>query len=354
MDLTTSDSLALHGFSSPPDPAARSAHAPPGYAGSRSDPERLGAMSSTRRRKHGWWVYVPRIARRIWRHPANRSRRLEALGRSLAWQVRKRWTDRPMEIGIGGGLKILCFPDSSVSSSLIYASGWPEIDEMQFVQAYLRPGDGFVDGGANIGIYTLLAASKVGPSGWIDAFEPSPTALQRLRQNISHNGLSQVRTHAAALGDVAGTARLLVGWDVSDRLAGSEDNQREDEQAVPVPTVRLDEILDSGRSYAMAKLDLEGAELRCLRGAEERLRLANPPVWQIELTPHLLQKQGSTPAELIGFLEERGYDLAIYDRCAHRLRSLGPGFLDSAGGRTTNVLAVARSARDAVTHRLED
>lgn len=304
------------------------------------------AAPPARHRKHGPWFYLRRIVLQIWRHPANRARRLRSLARSALWQLRKRVTRQPMEIEAAGGLKLLCFPDSSVSSGLIYTSGWPEIEEMDLVHRYLRPGDGFVDGGANIGMYTLLAAARVGREGRIDAFEPSPIAAERLRRNIDHNRLASAHVHEAALGDTAGTARFLVGWDVSDRIAGASDTGR-DRESISVPVVRLDDALPPTRRYAMAKLDLEGAELHCLWGAERRLRAADPPLWQLEVTPHLLEKQGTSARELLDFLAAAGYELAVYDRAVGRL-----AFPKDAAQHFANLFAVARSARDEVVRRL--
>lgn len=299
-----------------------------------------------RRRKHGLWFYVRRILSDIWRHPANRSRRLKTIVRSLLWQVRKRLTDRPMKVKAAGGLEILCFPDSSVSSGVIYFNGWAEIEEMEFIDAYLRPGDGFVDGGANIGLYTLLAAARVGPTGWIDAFEPSPRAAERLRRNVSHNGLLNVRVHEVALDTAPGAIDLVVGWDVSNRIASAEDFQRAGD-TLRIQAVRLDDVLAGNRNYAMAKLDLEGAELRCLRGAAERLRMADPPVWQLELADHLLRKQNDGAEDVVRHLVEADFEVAVYDRAQRTLRFLGEGWRGH-----DNVLAVARSARDRVMARL--
>ena len=70
--------------------------------------------------------------------------------------------------------KIRCYPNSSSASKIIYFSAFPDFYEMGFMKDYLRPGDNFIDGGANIGLYTILAASLVGNNGKVVAFEPSP------------------------------------------------------------------------------------------------------------------------------------------------------------------------------------
>lgn len=298
----------------------------------------------TRRRKHGHLTYVRRILRQVWAHPSNRKRRWRALVETMAWQIRKRLFHAPMDMTVFGGLSLRCYPDSSSASGMIYASGLPEYHEMRFAQRFLRPGDGFIDGGANIGIYTLLAASRIGPTGRIDAFEPSPRSFQRLQENVDLNALEQVYIHAAALDQASGIAHFLADWDVSNRLVLENDDRP---GTIDVDCVRLDDVLPD-RAYAMAKLDLEGAELRALRGAIQHLREANPPVWQVELTESQLAKQDASLLELKEFLEDSGFTLEAYDADENTLSRLDL----SASTHPPNGFAIARKARNWVEKRL--
>lgn len=157
----------------------------------------------------------------IWNHPANRGRRAFAVGRAVAWQMFKRVTGRHWDIRIADGVALRCYPDSRSASSALYTGGRPDYHEMEFMAHFLRPGDGFVDVGANIGVYALLAASFVGQDGRVDAFEPVPIAFDRLRENVALNGLGQVHAHQVALGASAGTARITVRHDTMNRITGA-------------------------------------------------------------------------------------------------------------------------------------
>jgi FkbM family methyltransferase len=85
----------------------------------------------------------------------------------------------------------------------------------------LRSGDQYVDAGANSGYFVLLAASIVGQSGHIVAFEPNPVARMRLEYNIKSNDLqSRVGIRSEALGSRSGVARLFVSR-VSDGSAST-------------------------------------------------------------------------------------------------------------------------------------
>jgi predicted methyltransferase len=90
-----------------------------------------------------------------------------------------------MEVSAYGDTSLLCYPRSNSASNVIYFTPYYDYDEMHFLQRYLRPGDVVIDAGANIGTYTLLAATCVGPTGQVIAFEPAPVAFARLRENVA-------------------------------------------------------------------------------------------------------------------------------------------------------------------------
>ncbi len=181
--------------------------------------------------------------------------------------------------GITLDLDLNCYPDCTM------AYGLYELDTARVIKRLLRPGDHFVDGGANIGYFTLRAAQLVGASGRVDAFEPQPDNRARLEENLRRNGFgSSVHVHAAALSDAAGTATI-------HRFAGDGANHgtaslfaREGAvatSAFSVPTVRLDETL-AGAFPALVKLDVEGAESLAISGMTGLLKAQRPPAVILE------------------------------------------------------------------------
>ncbi len=280
------------------------------------------------------------IGRFIWFHPANRGRRVRALARTVAWQAYKRATGRHWDLRVFG-MRLRCYPDSTSASLALYCHGYPDYHEMKFMQDYLRPGDGFVDVGANVGVYTLAAASLVRREGRIDALEPDRRAGVRLRENLGLNGLTQVVVHDVAAGARPETVRFLSGRDTMNRIGTARDAA----PTVEVACVRLDDLL-AGRSYAMGKMDIEGAEPLALQGAQRMLGESNPPVWLLEMNG-LLRDLGFTEEGLAEWLRERGYDLAVYDADARDLKF----FVKPWTGRS-NVLAISRPSRDFVLERL--
>lgn len=295
------------------------------------------------RRKHSSWHYARSILRQTWSHPSNSGRQVQALTRAADWQVRKRLSQRPRDLPYFGYC-LRCYADSNSASNVVYFTERYDPTEMGFMIAYLRPGDGFVDVGANIGTYALLAASLVGPNGRIDAFEPHPVAAARCRENVELNKITTIEVHEAAVSDCAGQAELLDAWDVSNRITTAADGQA----TRVVGTVALDEIL-AGRSYALGKLDVEGFETKALSGSTERLAKADPPVWQIEVIDHLLRKAGSSRAELLELLARFQYRPTTFDVRSAQLRDLPDEF--PAGG---NIWAVHEDAFEFVADRLEE
>jgi FkbM family methyltransferase len=280
----------------------------------------------------------------IWNHPANRKRRLKALARSVAWQAYKHTVGRPLTIDAYGDLKFRAYSDSTEPGRLLCFGGFPEYNEMWFMQRYLRPGDSVIDGGANVGLYTLLAAKLVGKSGRVDAFEAAPTTVQRLRENVTINSLSQVHVHAVALADEAKTVSFTVdrSKDSGNRIRTADDSAA---TTVEVQAVSLDEALSG--EYAFGKLDIEGAEQLALSGAATMLAKHNPPVWQLELVDRFVRRFGSSALDVASLLRAHGYELALYDADTRELR-----FGGRIVGDRTDVLAIAQDSRERVMNRL--
>ena len=105
-------------------------------------------------------LLINKIIRYIWFHPNNRKKQFLSLYKFFGWQLYKRITHRHLDIQLLNNLKLRCYPDSQSASAAIYC-GLYDYDEMIFLLRYLRDEDSFLDIGANIGIYTLLAASII-------------------------------------------------------------------------------------------------------------------------------------------------------------------------------------------------
>jgi FkbM family methyltransferase len=133
----------------------------------------------------------------------------------------------------------------------------------------IKPGDTFIDVGANSGILTIAAASRVGRGGHVIAFEPQPEARRRLFRNVMDNDLGGVvEVRREAVSDSVGAASMSISK-VCDSLSGLRRVGLTDE-SMTVPTTTLDAAI-AGAGPSVIKVDVEGGEEAVLRGARRTL-----------------------------------------------------------------------------------
>ena len=230
-------------------------------------------------------------------HPLNRGRVLPAWGRFVRWQLLSRMK-REVEVPWIDGARLIVRRGMTGATGNIYC-GLHEFDDMALLLHLLAPGDSFVDAGANIGSYTILAAKVCGAR--VDAFEPDPGTAASLRKNIAANAVEGLVTvHEAALGEAPGSIRFTVGLDTMNHIASAEEAGRE------VPMVRLD---DFGLTPTLMKFDLEGFEGPAFRAAHATL--AHPGL--IAVITELAD------AEVGAVMAEHGFARRHYDPMTRKL-----------------------------------
>jgi len=181
-----------------------------------------------------------------------------------------------------------------------------EIGERRFLCRYLRPGMTVLDIGAHVGLYTLLAARKVAPTGRVIAFEPSPCERRFLHLHLRLNHCRHVRVEPFALADREGTTTLFVYHgaflDCPNTMLNSLRRQSWALpcEAISVPVTTLDAYLERhGIGEAdFVKIDTEGAELSILAGAKRLLTTSPRPLLMVELNDAVTQPWGY-PARII-------------------------------------------------------
>jgi FkbM family methyltransferase len=142
-----------------------------------------------------------------------------------------------------------------------------EEDVDEFVRSSLNRGAVFVDVGANIGYYTLIASKFVGSSGRVHAIEPIPSTAAILRANVKLNGCSNVIVHEVAIWSSKRELTLRVPGSWYGLASFLRDGV-----GVTVNTATLDELLKNEDFVDCMKIDVEGAELEVLRGARSILK----------------------------------------------------------------------------------
>jgi len=196
--------------------------------------------------------------------------------------------------------------DQFVSLGCLFDSYEPA--ETRFVEAVLQPGDVFVDVGANVGWFTLLASTIVGETGRIHAFEPRAETGDYFEKTVMLNRLQdQVTVYRYGLADGEGQGCLNWAKD-TDNPGGSflaDDVASERMETQSVALRQLDQL--GLQRVDFMKVDVEGAEMRVFRGARATLERCRPMILS-ELSPEMLERgSGAHTDAFFAFFKELGY-----------------------------------------------
>lgn len=270
---------------------------------------------------------ISRTGRFFAAHPVTRDAPALAWARWLFWQIRSR-IGREVVVEWIEGQRLAVRRGMTGATGNIY-TGLHEFDGMMLPLHFLRTGDLFLDVGANIGSFTVLASGVAGATTW--AFEPDPDTASALLRNVELNGLAdRVTIHQMALGDYDGTISFTSGQDTTNQVATSEDAN--------VQTVlhrRLDALIGS-HAPIMMKVDVEGHEDAFILGAAQTVKRESLKVIELE----------SFSDDTLAFLTGCGFDQVSYDPISRTLVS------QQIGGLNSNVIFVRDRAF--VSARLRD
>lgn len=234
---------------------------------------------------------------------------------------------------LGYGVQVTCSLDHGMIMAVllndkigkaIYRSGKIEPETTRMLRCLLRDDTVFFDIGANVGYFTLLAASII-TSGSIHCFEPNPRCYAMLKNNIRTNALINVQTNSCALSDRSGSAQLYLA--LLENSGATSLNKPVFEYSgkeITVDTTTLDTYMSAKdiQHVDIMKIDVEGAELRVLQGALSLLTSGDKPVLIIEFYEHAQVSFGTSCRELADFLIGHGYTLYIIDDTGSALLTL--------------------------------
>jgi FkbM family methyltransferase len=192
----------------------------------------------------------------------------------------------------------------------IYTFGVWEPHLTHWLSRRLRAGDTFVDVGANVGYFSLLAAGLVGDEGHVVAVETSPAFHGMLLQQLRRNQYSSVRSINAAVSDRAEMLRFVLASPSNlgansivpyDGPAASTFEM----EARPLPALLSEAEISNAR---VIKIDVEGAEGAVMRGLYSVLGQLRPDAEiAVEVTPTRMAQVGDSAAELIDTMHQHGF-----------------------------------------------
>lgn len=283
---------------------------------------------------------LERFPRYHWLAGESPSARLRTLRRRVLASM-----GRPLDLPWIEGLRLRLHPHDD-TAECVFLTGLFEPNEMSWFRGALRPGMTVVDVGANCGLYTMLAARRVGAGGRVVAIEASPREQARLADHVDLNALENVTIIPAAAGEAAGRASLrMAQWPHAGQntlgdfiYRGVGTAQVCEVEVTTVDRVVRDLALDR---VDVMKIDAEGADVLVLRGAEETLRRFSPTLL-IEVNDPTLAHQKCQSGEIWDILERHGYEVLSFDAGTGEL---APAARQAHYADTVNLVATRRAAQ---------
>lgn len=261
--------------------------------------------------------------------------RVRGLAR-IAESVRRHYSASTAEFVVAnfdGHLKFRCRLNSHIESYVFWRSYY-SIAQFRLLDRVLLPDMVFIDVGANVGEHTLFAARRL-YEGQVVAFEPVAVLYERLTFNVASNHFGNVRTIMKGLADHP--AQLPI-YSAQGHFADGCINEglptlfQSDTRSLPIQTidvVRLDDMVAhlGLAKVSVIKVDVEGAELVVLRGAERTITNYRPIVL-IEVNQDTCRAAGYHASDLLDYLSRFGYRFELINEYGATtpldLRSLRP------------------------------
>lgn len=251
----------------------------------------------------------------IVRHPINRGRPFASLLRFAKWQINSRLASTDLALDWINGSKFFARNGETGITGNIY-TGLHEFPDMGFLLHFLRPEDRFVDIGANVGSYTILASAVVGSESY--AFEPVPSTYSRLLANIRLNAIeSRVSTFNIGLGDVEDNLAFTSDLDtVNHVVSGIEPSVN----PISIPVMPFDG-LGLGAVPQLMKIDVEGYEKNVLIGAMNTLKAQQLHSVIMELNGSGM-RYGTADSDILSIMLDLGFLTYTYDPFSRSLVDL--------------------------------
>lgn len=239
-----------------------------------------------------------------------KKRPFRILTRVVVWEIFRKFGKR-MSFTFDSNLKIFLYPNDG-AARLTYYFDYHEPEIFAFLERFLlitKEKENeiiYCDIGANIGLYSLFAAKRIGSKGKIISFEPQPVTYKRFIENIKLNNFKNILPVSKAVGDVNGFIAIKESTDSAKTFVSKTNVDKAESQ---VEMVSFSNFLNNNKigKVDYLKIDVEGFEFYVLQGMKEFLIKTPPKIIQIELYEEFLKRNGSSVKQTLDFLYDLEY-----------------------------------------------
>jgi FkbM family methyltransferase len=208
--------------------------------------------------------------------------------------------------------------DVSVSVPLLRGEYEPHL--FKFFRETLRPGMVFVDVGANVGFYSMLAAAQVGETGRVFSFEPNPENCRLIKLSVARNRFETVAVFPTALGSQSGASVFSTHIGSNGGLMPDTEESLANPNCVVVPISKLEEVIRE--RIDIVKIDVEGAEGLVLQGAKTLIEEHKPIITSEFSLEMLARVSGMSGKAYLDYFSESGYRAYLCERGSGELREI--------------------------------
>jgi FkbM family methyltransferase len=249
----------------------------------------------------------------IYTHPLNSDHKLGGILNFVRWQISSRLSTYPVLYPFTENSTLIMWKGLTGATGNLYC-GLMEYHDMGFLLHFLRSTDLFVDIGANVGAYTILASGEIGAE--TIAVEPVPSTFRNLASNIVINKMQErVKALNIGLSSTDGILRFTELLDTVNHVATAEDVN-----TIEVPVSTLDTILGT-KCAVLLKIDVEGFESEVLKGAKNTLANTDLKAIIIELNGSA-ERYRYSEDDIHSTLRQHGFSPHTYDPKSRMLKSL--------------------------------
>ncbi len=261
----------------------------------------------------------------IAQHPLAKKNKWGAYNRFFSWQLKQAINPRARKCPFVEESVLLIERGMIGATGNIYV-GLLEFEDMAFVLHFLRPGDIMGDIGANVGVYTILAAKNTGAK--VLAIEPIPAAFHHLVDNVKLNNVGHLAIILnCGAADRNGELEFTATMDAVNHVADREEKMKE-AGLIKVPVKTPDEIFQNNKPVLL-KIGVEGFEMAVIKGAKSLLESDNLCAIIIELNGSGM-RYGFSDDQIHEELFSFGFSPYQYDPFNRKIKSIvRPGNLNT-------------------------